>query len=371
MGQLVDIDIRIDKGETRSGIQALNPKIFARYEEASRKLAFVLIHPTNNFMNHYLVEPLRKRGAAVLAANTRYAGNETFLILERAMLDLGAAIRFLRAEGYGHICLIGNSGGAALSALYQAEAENRSIARLADGRAIDLADADLPPVDRLALVAAHPGRARALTTRLDASVIDERDLHATDPELDIFSPAVAKPFAPAFVERVRAAQIARNRRITAWCQAKLRAFRSPGFPAPIVDQIFTVHRTMADPRFVDATLDPSPRAAGTALESDAAVANFGVSATAAATTLTSWLSQWSIDHSVGDGPRCLSRTTVPTLLINFLADEIVYPSDAEAWRLAAPAGADRWDLPGVGHYPQRTPGAADRIADTLIDWAKD
>jgi pimeloyl-ACP methyl ester carboxylesterase len=371
MGQLVDIDIQMEPGETRSGVQALNPKIFARYEEsASRKLALVLIHPVNNFMNHYLVSPLAARGAAVLAVNTRYAGNETFLILERAMLDLGAAIRFLRAQGYERICLIGNSGGAALSALYQAEAESKTITHLADGRPINFTPADIPPIDRLVLLAAHPGRSKVLTTRLDASVIDERDVYATDPDLDVFSPAIPKPFESEFVARVRAAQIARNRRISAWCQARLREFRRPDARTPISDQIFTVYRTMADPRFTDLALEPNGRALGTALESDAAISNYGVNATAAVTTLTSWLSQWSLDHSVGDGPRCLSRISTPTLSINLLADEIVYPSDAEEWRRAAPSTIQTHDIPGVGHYPQRVPGAAENVADIILDWAK-
>lgn len=370
MGLLIDIDIRLQQGSTRSGIQALSPKIFARLERNSSKLAFVLIHPANNFMNHYLVEPLSRLGATVLAVNTRYVGNETALILELAMLDLGAAIRYLRREGYERICLVGNSGGAALSALYQAEAESRTITHLADGRPLDFSAEDVPPVDRLALLAAHPGRASVLTTRLDASVTDERDIYATDPELDIFSPEIEQPFNEAFLARVRAAQVARNRRITRWCEARLREFRSASVPVPISDQVFPVYRTMADPRFIDLTIEPNGRERGTALENDARIANYGVNATASVSTLTSWLSQWSIDHSVGYGPACLSRISVPVLSMNYLADELVYPSDAQAWRNAAPRATTIHDIPGVGHYPQRVAGAPQKIADALLEWAR-
>lgn len=371
MGTLLPIDIRMGPGETRSGIQALSPKIYARYEDApDRKMAFVVIHPVNNFMNHYLVEPLVKRGAAVLAVNTRYAGNETFLIFERAMLDLGASIRFLRSEGYERICLIGNSGGAALAALYQAEAETKTITHLADGRPIDFSADDVPPVDSLVFLAAHPGRSKVLTTRLDAAVIDERDIYATDPDLDIFAPGIAKPFEADFVARVRAAQIARNRRITAWCEARLREFRRPDARSVVTDQIFPIYRTMADPRFIDLSLEPNGRELGTALESDAAISNYGVNATASVSTLTSWLSQWSLDRSVADGPKCLARCTTPTLLMNFLADELVYPSDAAEWLAAAPEKTDTHDIPGVGHYPQKVPGAADKVADAIFEWAR-
>ncbi|MDP3139969.1 MAG: hypothetical protein Q8N17_26980 [Burkholderiaceae bacterium] len=254
---MADIDIRMEPGETRSGVQALNPKIFARYEEGDKRLAYVVIHPANNFMSHYLVGPLNARGAGVLALNTRYVGNEAFLIMERAMLDLGAGIRFLRAKGYRHICLIGNSGGASLAALYQAEAERLTIKTLPDGRALNHSPEDLPPVDSLALLAGHPGRAVTLTTRLDASVIDERDLYATDPELDIFDPRNKPPFSAEFVARVRAAQIARNRRITAWVQARLREFTGSPGGRRISDQVFPVYRTMADPRFIDLSLEPN------------------------------------------------------------------------------------------------------------------
>lgn len=371
MGTLIAINIKMGPGETRSGIQALSPKIYARYEAAAdRKLAFIVIHPVNNFMNHYLVEPLVQRGAAVLAVNTRYAGNEAFLILERAMLDLGAAVRFLRDEGYERICLIGNSGGAALAALYQAEAEAKSITHLADGRPIDFGADDVPPVDSLVFLAAHPGRSKVLTTRLDAAVIDEGDMYATDPELDIFSPEISIPFEPSFIARIRAAQIARNHRITAWCEARLREFRRPNAHTPVTDQIFPVYRTMADPRFIDLSLEPNGRERGTALESDAAISNYGVTSTASVTTLTSWLSQWSLERSMGDGPRCLARCKTPTFLMNFLADELVYPSDAEEWLRAAPANTQRHDIPGVGHYPQKVPGAAAKVAEAILDWVK-
>jgi pimeloyl-ACP methyl ester carboxylesterase len=207
-----------------------------------------------------------------------------------------------------------------------------------------------------------------LTTRLDASVIDERDLFATDPALDIFSAEHAKPFSTEFVARIRAAQLARNRRISAWCEARLREFRDARKKVPVVDQVFPVYRTMADPRFIDAALEPNGRALGTALDADPWAANYGVNATAAVCTLTSWLSQWSIDHSVANGPRCLSRITVPTLLMNFLADEIVYPSDAQEWHRAARSSVQTQDFPDVGHYPQRRPGVVDNIADIITEW---
>jgi hypothetical protein len=65
----------------------------------------VVIHPTSNFMGHYLIGPLQQRGRAILALNTRYVANDTALIMEREIQDLGAGIRFLRQRGYERIAL--------------------------------------------------------------------------------------------------------------------------------------------------------------------------------------------------------------------------------------------------------------------------
>lgn len=48
----------------------------------------MVIHPTSNFLRHYLIEPLQRRGRAILALNTRYAGNDSTLIMERCIQDL-------------------------------------------------------------------------------------------------------------------------------------------------------------------------------------------------------------------------------------------------------------------------------------------
>lgn len=52
---------------------------------------------------------------------------------------------------------IGHSGGASLAAFYQAQAEQLTIETLLDGDPVGLSPQDLPPVDGLALCAAHEG----------------------------------------------------------------------------------------------------------------------------------------------------------------------------------------------------------------------
>ena len=53
---------------------------------------------------------------------------------------------------------------------------------------------------------AHQGRPEVLTDWMDASVIDESDPVATDPELDPFSEANKPPYSAAFITKYRAAQ---------------------------------------------------------------------------------------------------------------------------------------------------------------------
>ena len=67
--------------------------------------------------------------------------------------------------------------------------------------------------------AAHPGRPDVLTAWMDASVVDENDPLATDPELDLFDPKQRPAlFSDDFVARYRSAQVARNNAITDWAE---------------------------------------------------------------------------------------------------------------------------------------------------------
>src|SRR6185503_3521461 len=146
-GKLVAIDVKPGgPGDSQSGLNLLQPRIWGRLadEGCGRDLAFVVIHPSSNFHGHYLVGPLESRGVALLALNTRYAGNDATLLMERCIQDLGAGVAFLRAQGYRKVVLIGNSGGGSLVSFYQSQAERLTIRNTPDGRLIDLAPEDLP-----------------------------------------------------------------------------------------------------------------------------------------------------------------------------------------------------------------------------------
>ena len=85
---------------------------------------------------------------------------------------------------------------------------------------------DLPAADLYVSVNAHPGRPEVLTAWMDPAVTDETDPLSVDPALDMFDPAHGPPYAPDFVERYRAAQVARNDRITAWVRAELERLQA-------------------------------------------------------------------------------------------------------------------------------------------------
>jgi pimeloyl-ACP methyl ester carboxylesterase len=372
LGKLVTLSVRPGSAyESQSGLQLAAPKIFGRLADdgCDKKLAFVIIHPSSNFMGHYLIDPLQQRGCSVLALNTRYAANDTALLLERAIQDLGAGIRYLRDQGYDRIVLIGNSGGGALSALYQDQAENLTITTTPDGKPIDLEPEDLPPVDAVVMTAAHPGRAEVLTDWMDPSVVDERDMFATDPDLDMFNPANGPPYDAAWIERYRAAQIERNDRLTDWVLAEIAALEARNDPKLIADAPFIVYRTMADPRFADLTLDPSDRTVGTTRGS-AYTANYGPNAIARFSTLRSFLSQWSRRLSRGDGAACIARTKVPLLAVCYTADTVVFPSQVQQWVTAAGNRCKYYALKGATHHLVDQPGQREELADVLVDWAR-
>ena len=181
--RLASIDVRPGAAmESQSGLQMLRPRIYGAYEEAAlsgvggraSRTGAIVMHPTSNFMGHYLIAPLAARGITCLGLNSRFAGNDTVLVMERVLQDLGAGVKFMRATlGCERIVLVGNSGGAALAAYYQAEAERFTAETLVDGDPSQLVVADLPPVDGIALCAAHEGRAHLLLRWIDPSVIDE------------------------------------------------------------------------------------------------------------------------------------------------------------------------------------------------------
>ena len=368
MKELVVIDVKPGAAmESQSGIANLWPKIYGALERApGSRVGAIVMHPASNFMGHYLLAPLAKAGIHALGLNSRFLNNDSQLLMERVIQDLGAGVKYLRGQGCERVVLIGNSGGAALACFYQAQAESFDLRRTAAGDPLDLVAADLPPVDGIALTAAHPGRARLFAEWLDPSVIDERDAFSADPALDMFNPAHGPPFGAAWLADYRAAQRARNRRIEAWARAQLAYVRA--LPHGVRDMAFIIYRTSADPRHLDPTLDPNDRPSGS-IWGDPRKLNYGANSIGRYTTIGAYLSQWA-ETSPADGPSNLARTSCPVVLIEHSADASVVPAMNQLWRAAAPGRIERHELKGGAHYLEGQPQLVARTIDILATWAK-
>jgi pimeloyl-ACP methyl ester carboxylesterase len=369
--ELAVIDVRPGAAlESQSGLQLLRPRIYGAWMRPAgpKRAAAIVMHPASNFMGHYLIAPLAARGVACMGLNSRYAGNDTLLLMERVLQDLGAGVQFLRAQGYEKIVLVGNSGGASLSAFYQAQAEQLTIDRMVDGDPAGLSPADLPPVQGLALCAAHEGRSTLMRNWIDPSLTDEHDGLSLDPSLDMYDPRNGPPYGHSFLARFRNAQQARYERIDQWVGERLHRLRSdPGHPR---DEVFVIYRTHADPRFLDLSLDANERAVGSVWGAGAAGAravNYAASQMGRITSLTAWLSQWSL-RSRADGPANLARTSVPGLLCTYTADQSTFPSTQAAWSAAGAGRLRNVDIRGANHYLAGQPQLVEETSEVIADW---
>jgi len=180
------------------------------------KVAMIATHYQIDFSEHYLAEYMATRGIGFLGWNTRFRGFESSFRLDHALVDIGVGVRWLRdVQGIETVILLGNSGGGSLMAAYQANAVDKHVTPMEGMRPAVGLD-ELPPADGYVASAAHPGRPEVLTAWMDASVVDESDAIATDPDLDLFNERNGPPYDVQFVQRYRAAQVARNEAITAF-----------------------------------------------------------------------------------------------------------------------------------------------------------
>lgn len=327
------------------------------------KIAVIATHYQIDFSEHYMAEYLAERGYGFLGWNTRFRGDESHFILDFALSDIGVGVRWLReSAGVETVILLGNSGGGSLMAAYQSQAVAPSVTPLPGMRPAPGVD-DLPAADGYISTAAHLGRPDVLTHWMDGSVTDESDPLATDPELDLFNPDNGPAYSEEFLTRYRAAQVERNHRITRWVKAELERLRAGGYH----DRPFSVARTWADPRMVDPSIEPTNREPNSCYAGVPQRANRSVFGIAAATTLRSWLSLWSLEDSQTRAGAHLPNITVPALIVNGSRDTGVFPSDAAAIDEAIGSEDKESHELDADHYFLR-PGARDELADLAASW---
>lgn len=328
---------------------ALQAQLLRGPEES--KSVIVAMHPIGSQAYLPMFPALARAGHHVICCANRYTNGDASLQFENLLLDLAACVRDARERlGYEKIVLAGWSGGGSLMAGYQAEAEQRRIVKTAAGEYTPLVDCELPKADGLMLLASHRSRHHLLTDFLDASILDELDPEHRDPRLDLYDPANPNqpPYDRAFLQEYRAAQLARNRKITAWVLEQLETLRRKGRESE--ERAFVVHGTMADPRWLDVSIDPNERKPGSYI-GDPKAANNSPAALARYTSLRSWLSQWSYDHAQVDAVEAVARITTPILIVVNGADDACPTTHTDA--IHAAISHDRKELhtiAGANHY---------------------
>jgi hypothetical protein len=370
------------------------------------KVGVVLMHPRVDFTHHYAVPRLLDAGFAVLAAGSRHMNNDTMAEHEEMVLDLAGCVQYLtERRGVEKVVLLGNSGGGSLAAYYQAEARlppAERTARSPGGTPTRFDSAPMTPADALVYFAVHPGQGKIMLNTIDPSVVDEADPLSVDPALDMYDesngfkePPEWTSYDLAFLTRYRAAQAERVKRIDDTARAMIArqqeavrtsddaSFGSRSFAERrdvlrrrACEPVMVIYRTMANPAYVDRSIDPSDRDYGSLLSERPDLMNYAALGLARTCTPRAWLSTWSGLSSNADLVRNVARITEPSLLVTPSKDREVYPSNSAAV-LGAMASTDKRAVTiEARHYFEPDFGAkeapdVERLMDVIVPWIRE
>ena len=325
------------------------------------------MHPAGHGFRHFSIEGLGEVGLAALRLRSRYAGDDSTLIMEEIMLDIAVGVKFLREWGCQKVVLFGHSGGGPLMAFYQSQAESPTVSSTPAGDPPDLTKAKIPPADAVITSGAHLGRHRSLSTRIDPAVIDENDPSATDPELDMYNPRNGPPYSQEFLARYRKGQMERCERITASVQKKLAEVKSLNHPV-MRDLPFIVWRTEAHPIYLDLSIEPNLRSRGNNRGDDTFALNYAPKAQGRFTTLRSWLSQWSYSSSNADTLRHIARVSVPLLITQGTADRSPMSQATKIYQTATTKDKTLYWAEGANHYYRGQKEILLKTCRTIKEW---
>lgn len=328
------------------------------------RVGIIATHYNQDFAEHYMAPLMAQRGYGFLGWNTRFRGLEQYFTLEHALIDIGVGVRWLKeVAGVEQVVLLGNSGGGSLMSAYQSQATVPNLVPILDSP-IPEAALELEPGDLYVSTNAHPGRPEVLTDWFDPSIVDEGDPTSVDPLLDMYDPENGPPYSAEFIQRYRAAQVARNHKITAWALEEFDRVRSAGCS----DRAFSLYRTWADLRFLDASIDPSDRSIGVCYRGSPKLANYSPYGIGLTNTIRTWLSMWSLEYSQCRAVPHLKRITVPSLVVQSMEDTGVFPVDAHTIHDSLASPDKTLEFVAGDHYLQKPSDARHQVADLVAGW---
>jgi hypothetical protein len=141
-----------------------------------------------------------------------------------------------------------------------------------------------------------------------------------------------------------------------------------------------IYRTVANPAYLDLSIDPNARPVGTIFGGPTARPEFGnffSSNIARVLSPRAWLSTWSGTSSRANFLENARTIDVPALFCAADGDSDILPSIADAmWDSIASPHKVRRDISGADHYLRPLPGAAgapprERFAGVLADWLRE